>query len=87
MLGMDKAKKFTAQGNLIFCASSVLLRFKPPGNKAKPGCQCWVESGTIQGQGCPSDVKEGIELCFVLLWFCGPFNVTVLRSMEKWKVG
>lgn len=72
MLGMDKAKKFTAQGNLIFCASSVLLRFKPPGNKAKPGCQCWVESGTIQGQGCPSDVKEGLSSALYFYGSMGP---------------
>lgn len=80
---MDKAKKFTARGDVIFCASGSnnhVIKLRQP-------VSVWVESATIQGQGCPSDGKEGIELCFVLVCFCGPFNVTVFRSMEKWKAG
>lgn len=86
---MDKAKKLTCPRQFfdiyIFCAPSVPLRFKPPGNKAKPGCQRWVESASIQGRGRPSDVKEGLSACFVLPHFCGPFNVTVFRSMKRGK--
>lgn len=60
-------KSLNAHSNLTFGVSSVLLlSFKPPGNKAGPACQGWVESATIRGQGCSSDVKEGIESCFVL---------------------
>lgn len=81
---MDKAKKLTCprRFDIFFALLSVPLRFKPPGNKAKPGCQRWVESATVQGRGRPSDVKEGLSSCFVLPHFCGPFNVTVFRSME-----
>lgn len=56
------------QGQKVYCprqfdifVSSVLLRFKPQGNKARLACHCWVESGTIQGRGCPSYVKEGLS--------------------------
>lgn len=83
---MDKAKKLTCPRRFdifsFFALPSVPLRFKPPGNKAKPGCQRWVENATIQGRGRPSDVKEGLSACFVLPHFCGPFNVTVFRSMK-----
>lgn len=69
---MDKAKRFTAQGNLIFCSSSVLFRFKPLGNKGKPACQCWVESGTNQGQARPSDVKKGLSPALYFYASLGP---------------
>lgn len=56
MAGRDKARKFTAKGNLIFCASSVQL-IKPGG----------PESGTIQVPGWSSDVKKGSSFS---LYFC-----------------
>lgn len=84
MWGMDKDKKFIAHGNLIFCVSSILLRFKPPGNKARLACQCWVESGTIRGQGCPSDVKEGLSPA---LYFYGSLGLLKWLYQDQWKSG
>lgn len=83
--GTDKAKTLTAQGNLILRASSVPLRFKPAGNKAKLACQCWVEGGTIQGQGCPSDVKEGMIPALYFYGSLGPLMCLYIEPWKKWK--
>lgn len=84
MWSMDKAKKFKAHGKLIFCVYFVMLRFKPPGNKARLACECWVESDTIQGQGCPSDVKEGLSPA---LYFYGSLGLLKWLYYDQWKNG